>query len=124
MVDAEEQIGVLREVLDQHQMSEHTLTDGEEPVAPPSSSSSLGSDDFMEHHASSDHHGWTKAELTAVPDSPSIQSKRKHYMDDLPMEDFGEMSKRYARMSQMRSHVGMSQAREIWQIEQMGTKGC
>lgn len=92
MVDAEEQIGVLREVLDQHQMSEHTLTDGEEPVAPPSSSSSLGSDDFMEHHASSDHRGWTKAELTAVPDSPSIQSKRKHYMDDLPMEDFGEMS--------------------------------
>lgn len=77
VADADEQIGVLREVVDHHQ-----LVDKEEPIGPPSSSSSLGSDDLMELDLSSDHPVWTTAELTAVPDSPSIQSKRKQWMDE------------------------------------------
>lgn len=85
VADADEQIGVLREVLDMHKGVDYMCTDNEESAAPPSSSSSLGSDDLMDLvPTSDDHQAWTTAELTAVTDSPSIQSIRQKYIDELP----------------------------------------
>ena len=89
--DAEEQIGVLHNVLDKYQNPEHGFSDSNKPA--PSSSSSLDSDNIMDFHTLPYHHAWMKVKhLATVTDSPSIQLKWQKYMDDHFVEDLGEMS--------------------------------
>lgn len=90
VAEAEEQIGVIREVVDQHRVfgPGGSTTDIDEPSFPTSSSSSFGSDDHTEPPSSDDQASWNKGELTAVPDLPSIKSQRQKFMDDLTEGDW------------------------------------
>lgn len=92
VAEADEQIGVMQEVLDQHQFSESSNSSDDE-LELPASSSSLGSDDCIEAPTSDDHAAWNTCDLTAVTDSPSIRSQRQKLMDGLTEDIWhGEVS--------------------------------
>ena len=72
VADEDEQIGVLQEVLDKHEVMDHITTNDDESEVPPSSSLSLNSDDIPMNLPTSDDHVWTTAKFTTHTNSPSI----------------------------------------------------
>lgn len=85
VAEADEQIGVLREVMDQHQISENLISVDDEASLPPSSSS-LESDNYNELPTSDDYAVSNAAESGAASNTRSTGSQHQTVTAN-PMED-------------------------------------
>lgn len=90
VTEADEQIGVVREILDQNRLSEVLLSDDGDDGQTFSASSSSGVDTSTEPPSSEDPTGWpAESFISCNLDSPSIRSKRQKVMEGL-MEQNGD----------------------------------